>query len=159
MSNAQPSATAPAPAAAPASSDRVRGRLMAQALGKLLDRVRGARDVLPHLAALERGLIDGGTLVIDSVPRPGLAKLCSQLSSLPLPDDDPALQDLLNRLMDALEGRKPAPASPKPALRPVQQDRDDRPFDMERTVVIEEVSHSDFMRVASGETTVQRRDS
>lgn len=165
--------TAAVPAAPHATGDRLRGRLMAQALGKLLDRVRGAREVLPHLAALERGLVDGGTVVIDRVPRVGLAKLCSQLSSLPLPDDDPALHDLLTRLMDALEGRKPAPASapapvrppappPAPARpppRPVLQDRDDYPFDMERTVVIQEVSHSDFMKVASGEATVQRRES
>lgn len=149
-------APAPVPAAAPAGGDRLRGRLMAQALGRLLDRVRGARDVLPHLAALERGLTDGGTTVIDRVPRPGLAKLCSQLGSLPLPDDDPALHDLLTRLMDALEGRKPVPVRPLP--RPVLADRDDLPFDMERTVVIQEVSHSDFMKVAGGETTVQRRE-
>ncbi|MBK6470627.1 MAG: hypothetical protein IPF94_07780 [Betaproteobacteria bacterium] len=145
-----------APDVAPDSGDRLRGRLMAQALGKLLDRVRGARDVLPHLAALERGLTAGGTAVIDRVPRPALAKLCSQLSSLPLPEDDPALQDLLSRLMDALEGRKPAAS--RPGLQPLMPDRDDRPFDMERTVVIQEVSHSDFMAVARGESTAQHRD-
>ena len=33
---------------------------MAQSLGLLLDRAPGARDVLPHLAALERGLLEGG---------------------------------------------------------------------------------------------------
>lgn len=153
-----PPAPAPAPAAAPAGGDRMRGRLMAQALGKLLDRVHGAREVLPHLAALERGLADGGTVVIDRVPRQGLAKMCSQLSSLPLPDDDPALHDLLTRLMDALEGRKPKPPPPKPLPRPLLHDRDDMPFDMERTVVIEEVSHSDFMKVARGESTHRRRE-
>lgn len=158
MSHPPPSAPTLAPATPPDSRDRLRGRLMAQALGKLLDRVRGARDVLPHLAALERGLADGGTVVIDRVPRAGLAKLCSQLSSLPLPDDDPALQDLLTRLLDALEGRKPAPAPARPPPRPVLHDRDDMPFDIERTVVIEEVSHSDFMKVARGEGTIQRRE-
>lgn len=158
MPNLPPSAPDLASAAAPVSGDRVRGRLMAQALGKLLDRVRGARDVLPHLAALERGLSEGGAVVIDRVPRQGLAKLCSQLSSLPLPDDDPALHDLLTRLMDALEGRKPAPTPARPPPRPMLHDRDDRPFDMERTVVIEEVSHSDFMKVARGEATIQRRE-
>ena len=49
----------PAPPIASADADRLRGRLMAHALGRLLDRVRGAREVLPHLAALERGLFDG----------------------------------------------------------------------------------------------------
>jgi hypothetical protein len=132
---------------------------MAQSLGKLLDHVRGAREVLPHLAALERGLAEGGTAVIARVPRVALAKLCSQLSSLPLPQDDPPLHDLLTRLMDALEDRKPPPPKVQPALRSALHDRDDRPFDMERTVVIQEVSHSDFMRVAGGEATVQRRKS
>lgn len=150
---------ASAPAAAPDNGDRLRGRLMGQALGTLLDRVRGAREVLPHLAALERGLQDGGTGVIDRVPRQGLAKLCSQLSSLPLPDDDPALHDLLTRLMDALERGKPPPAAVDSRPRPPLPDRDDRPFDMERTVVIEEVSHSDFMKVARGEAPTQRRES
>lgn len=158
-----PNAPSPVPATTPASGDRLRGRLMAQALGRLLDRVRGARDVLPHLAALERGLLEGGTLVIDRVPRQSLAKLCSQLSSLPLPEDDAALHDLLTRLMDAMEGPKPPPpaaeAKPRPPARPVLHDLDDMPFDMERTVVIEEVSHSDFMKVSRGESTVQRRDS
>ncbi|MDO9073450.1 MAG: hypothetical protein Q7U73_09295 [Rubrivivax sp.] len=160
MPTPQASASAPASVAVPAIGDRLRGRLMALALGKLLDRVSGSREVLPHLAALERGLTDGGTVVIDRVPRAGLAKLCSQLSSLPLPDDDPALHELLTRLMDTLEGRMPAaPAAPaRPLPRPVQHDRDDLPFDMERTVVIEEVSHSDFMKVANGEATFQRRD-
>lgn len=152
----------PAPPLASSDADRLRGRLMSHALGRLLDRVRGAREVLPHLAALERGLFDGGTVVIDRAPRQGLAKLCSQLSSLPLPDDDPALHDLLTRLMDAMEGKQPAPAlapvKPRPALRPVMPDRDDRPFDMEATVVIEEVSHSDFMKVARGEAPTQRSE-
>ena len=146
---------------------------MAQSLGQLLDRVRGARDVLPHLAALERSLVEGGLATIETAPPVVLAKLCSQLSSLPLPQDDPPLHDLLSRLMDALErpaARVPGgavppaapaacatPASPAPPAAPtpppavnkarlVLPDHDNRPFDIERTAVIEEVSHSDFMR-------------
>ena len=148
-----------ASAVAPTSGERLRGRLMAQALGRLLDQVRGAREVLPHLSALERALLDGGPGVIDRVPPQGLAKMCSQLSSLPLPAEDPPLHDLLTRLMDALEARgqlsapalraqAPPPAPPRRLLMP----RDDLPFDIEQTVVINEVSHSDFMRVVDGPT-------
>lgn len=148
---------------------------MAQSLGQLLDRVRGARDVLPHLAALERSLVEGGLASIERAPPVVLAKLCSQLSSLPLPQDDPPLHDLLSRLMDALE--KPAgpapggaapPAAPAPSataaspslVRPrlALPDRDDHPFDIERTVVIEEVSHSDFMREERAHAPTQLDD-
>ncbi|MBA4178563.1 MAG: hypothetical protein C0505_18685 [Leptothrix sp. (in: Bacteria)] len=160
-----PPDTRSAPAAGIADGERMRGRLMAQALGRLLDRARGAREVLPHLAALERGLHDGGTAVIDRVPRQGLTKLCSQLGSLPLPADDPPLHELLTRLMDALEGpasppapaAAAAPAKPPPARRLLPM-RDDLPFDIEQTVVINEVSHSDFMRVAGGHTSIGSDD-
>lgn len=141
---------------------------MAQSLGQLLDRVRGARDVLPHLAALERSLVEGGLASIEKAPPVVLARLCSQLSSLPLPQDDPPLHDLLSRLMDALE--KPAAAGPAAAAPPPPapvpaakarfdlHDRDDRPFDIERTVVIEEVSHSDFMREERAHAPTQLDD-
>lgn len=130
------------PSASPAlanGADRLRGRLMAQSLSKLLDRVRGAREVLPHLAALERGLMDKGTPALAGIPRHWLSKICSQLASLPLPGDDPPLHDLLGRLMDALENHRSEGA--------------DAPFNMERTVIIEEVSHSDFMDAARGVAT------
>lgn len=136
--------------------DRLRGRLMAQSLSQLLDRVRGAREVLPHLAALERGLLEAGPLVIDRVPAPGLARLCSQLGSLPLPVDDAPLHELLTRLMDALQARTAAPAprapGPAPAVRLAMIERDDLPFDIKRTAVIEEATHSEFMRAGGAST-------
>lgn len=114
----------------PTGAGLVRGRLMAQSLMHLLDRVRGARDVLPHLAALERALVQSGVDAIGRVPPHWLAKICSQLSSLPLPGDDAPLQDLLERLLQALHGQQePAPAAG---------------FDATRTVVIREISHSEF---------------
>ena len=122
-------------------ADRLRGRLMAQSLSRLLDRVRGAREVLPHLAALERGLMDNGTLSLAGIPRHWLAKICSQLASLPLPADDPPLHDLLGRLMDALESHR--------------SDGDNAPFNMERTVIIEEISHTDFMIAARADAPTQ----
>lgn len=135
------------PAAAPstvAGADRPRDRLMAHALGRLLDRVPGAREVLPHLAALERGLLEQGAQALNGVPGHWLARICSQLSSLPLPEDDTALHDLLDRLTAAQEAQR--------------AERDNLPFDIERTVVIEEISHSDFMAVARGEAPTQRDD-
>ena len=122
---------AAAPAAAPGTADRVRGRLMAQSLGLLLDQARGAREVLPHLAAMERSLLEAGAQAIEQVPPHWLGRICSQLSSLPLPDQDPPLHDLLQRLMDRL----------------ADQHDDWRPsgvFDPERTVVIREISHSEY---------------
>ncbi|MBU6260279.1 MAG: hypothetical protein KGL18_02190 [Burkholderiales bacterium] len=104
-----PTASAPRSQAEPDGAQRLRGRLMQHSLRKLLDQVRGARDVLPHLAALEVSLGKRGVAVIDEIAHPTLVKICSQLSNLPLPGDDAALQDLLKRLLDALDGRPEQP--------------------------------------------------
>ena len=136
--------SSPAPASNPNGADRLRGRLMAVSLGALLDRVRGARDVLPHLAALKRGLQTSGPSAVDNASEQALAKICSQLGSLPLPDEDKSLHDLLDRVSAALESRR--------------AERHNMPFDIERTVVIEEISHSDFMAVARGEAQTVRDD-
>ena len=115
---------------------------MAQSLGLLLDRAPGARDVLPHLAALERGLLEGGAGAIAQVPPHWLQRICSQLSSLPMPDQDPPLQDLMQRL-----------------LKSVAQQRDNADWelesDAERTVVIREVSHSQFLAAEDELATTQ----
>lgn len=124
------------PPAPPAASDpvaeRLRGRLMQQSLRTLLDRVRGARNVLPHLAALETSLGKHGTAVIATIATPTLSRICSQLSSLPLPSDDPPLHDLLTRLLDTLEAQQPTPQFLST-------------FVGENTLVIQDGSHSDFM--------------
>lgn len=116
-------------------NDRLRGRLMQQSLGAVLDRVRGSRDVLPHLAALEHALGERGVAAIAGIAPQHLTRICSQLGSLPLPEGDQPLQDLQERLLKALE------ASRRPAADPA--------FDPERTVVIREISHSEFMAVAA----------
>ena len=121
---------------------RLKGRLMAQSLGQLLDRARGAREVLPHLAALERSLLELGAPAIDRVPAHWLHRICSQLSSLPLPEEDPPLHDLLQRLMDRLQADQERPA--------VHDE-----FDPERTVVIREISHSEFMAEENAQATTQ----
>lgn len=134
-----PAPPPPHAAAASAAGERLRGRLMAQSLGRLFDRVRGAREVLPHLAALERGLIEHGSDALRRIAPHWLPKICSQLSSLPLPDDDAPLADLQDRLLAAL-----------------REHRDEGlggGFDPERTVVIREISHTDFMNAAAEEAT------
>ena len=118
-----------------ASADLSRGRVMARALGALLDRARGSREVLPHLAALERALADRGATAIDRIPPASLGRICSQLSSLPLPEHEPALHDLLARLLDAQEQLR-MEWNPEGAFHP------------EKTVVIREISHSEFMAAA-----------
>jgi hypothetical protein len=108
---------------------------MAAALGRLLDKARGAREVLPHLAALERGLKKDGKAAIDRIPEHWLGRITSQLSSLPLPDDEPPLHDLLQCLSERL---RPAAIEWEAPSMPCR-------FDPEQTVVIREISHSEFL--------------
>jgi len=123
--------SSPHASSSPSAADRIRGRLMAESLGRLLDRAPGAREVLPHLAALERSLLERGASVVDQVPPTWLAKIGSQLSSLPVPEDDAPLQDLLTRLL-ALVQEQRAEWNPGSDFSP------------ERTVVIREISHTEF---------------
>lgn len=116
---------------------------MAHALGRLLDRARGSREVLPHLAALERGLITNGSAAIDRIPKEWLGRIASQLASLPLPPEEAPLHDLLQRLSGRLdngtiEWKEPSMHGS---------------FDPERTVVIREISHSEFMAEADAQAT------
>ena len=115
---------------------------MAQSLGQLLDRAPGAREVLPHLTALERSLLELGASAIDRVPTNWLHRICSQLSGLPLPDEDPPLHNLLHRLMDRLQASQ--------ERLHVREE-----FDPERTVVIREISHSEFMAEENAQATTQ----
>lgn len=120
-------------------AERLQARLMQQSLRRLLDRVTGARDVLPHLAALENSLGKHGLALLETVPLHTLAKICSQLSSLPLPDDDPSLNALLTRLLDTLEAK-----SPRNQFQPTEV--------TEATLVIEDVvSHSEFMALQNAD--------
>lgn len=116
---------------------------MAQSLGLLLDQARGAREVLPHLAALERSLLERGLSAVDHVPLHWLGRICSQLSSLPLPPQDAPLQDLLGRLMKRLEAQ-------------FEDDGHARGgFDPHRTVVIREISHTAFDEAQAEQATTE----
>ncbi|MCC6851279.1 MAG: hypothetical protein GX886_16880 [Comamonadaceae bacterium] len=122
-----------APAEACSDAELLRGRLMQRSLRALLDQVRGARDVLPHLAALEGALGEQGAAAVERIPLQFVGKVFRQLRVLPLPEDDAPLQDLVARLQHAL--RQAGPATTHRLS----------PFDPEATVVIMEGSHSDFM--------------
>jgi len=114
-------------------AELLRGRLMQRSLRVLLDQVRGSREALPHLAALEAALGGRGTAAIELIPVQFIGKVFRQLRVLPLPDDDAALQDLIVRLQRAMRQGRPASTYQL------------SPFDPEATVVITEGSHSDFM--------------
>ena len=129
-----PDSAAAGPSAADeAAADRLRGRLMARSLQVLLDQVRGSREAMPHLAALEAALVQQGAGCIDEIPPHLLARMHSQLRVLPVSADDAALNDLSARLQQARRQHAP------------QQTLQLAPFDPEATVVISEGSHTDFM--------------
>ena len=115
---------------------------MAQSLGRLLDQARGSREVLPHLAALERRLLERGAGAIEQVPALWLGRIVSQLSSLPLPQQDAPLHDLLQRMLK-LQQALSDDWQPHSGL------------NAERTVVIREISHSEFAAAADEVATTR----
>lgn len=137
--------TPPPSRAAELPANQLRSRQMVASLGRLLDRVQGSREVLPHLAALERGLLDDGMEAFDKLQPQWMRRIASQLGSLPLPEDDAPLQDMLHVVMDRLEAQRATPHNV--------------PFDMERTVVIEEISHTDFMTMTRADAPTEIDDS
>jgi hypothetical protein len=144
--SADSSAAATAAAPPPYGTDRELGRRMQQSLGALLDCVRGSREVLPHLCALERGLGEHGTAAVQRVSIPALARICSQLSSLPLPAGDRPLAQLQTLLLDTLDDRCPQVNERTVVLPP-------------GSMHVAEVSHTDFERAARELATTQRDDS
>lgn len=134
---------------------------MRESLTHLLNKVHGVRQALPHLAALETALDEHGPAVLAGMSRPVLGKLCSQLSGLPLPADDPPLQDLLERLMRALETSPPAlPAALHPAPRVAQRPlhlHDLSDFLTDDKLLVAEASYTDFA-AAADELATTRSD-
>lgn len=114
-------------------AELLRGRLMQRSLRVLLDQVRGSREVMPHLAALEAALGERGAGAVEQIPPQFVGKVFRQLRVLPLPEDDAALQDLIARLQRATRRAQSAETMQL------------SPFDPEATVVIMEGSHSDFI--------------
>lgn len=121
----------------PQAHEQARAKVMAMALAALLNRVTGARDVLPHLSALEAALRERGLASLEQASVPVLSKICTQLASLPVADDDAPLQDLQTRLLDAMDRR----TRPKNLMSTMGNDQ----------VIVAEISHSAFMAAANGE--------
>lgn len=86
---------------------------MALALKLMLDKVAGARDALPHLAALERALAADGTTVLERIPLPSLRRMGAQLAALPLELDNRPLRALQVQVQGAILRRSDAPP-PRP---------------------------------------------
>lgn len=116
----------------PEPAERKAGRAMAYSLKCLLDQVPGAREVLPHLAALERGLAAEGPRVLDQVPLPALKKMGAQLASLPVRPQDLPLRALQVQLLQAIERR----SAPPPSYLPSSLDGD--------RVEVQEISASEW---------------
>ncbi len=117
---------------------------MQSALKRLLDPVRGARAAFPHLAALEEGLGRRGVAAIDEVPLHWLAKITTQLGSLPLRDEDLELQDLLSSLCLAIERLQSPPDVARPAAEACSNELGDiHPLS---SMEVSEVSHSAFIQ-------------
>ena len=113
---------------------------MLASLSALLDRVRGSREVLPHLAALENGLARHGAAAVQMIPPKALPRLHSQLISLPLDSSDAALKILRARVAAALEAQRAAEAPPAPAGREYLST-----FTGDDRLHVSEVSHSSFL--------------
>ncbi|MCP5271754.1 MAG: hypothetical protein H6932_11035 [Burkholderiaceae bacterium] len=129
---ADPAAMHPDPA-------RKAGRAMALALKLMLDRVTGARDALPHLAALERALAADGTAVLGAIPLPSLKRMGAQLAALPLDLDNKPLRALQVQLQAAILRREDPPPPPRPAPLPYLPSSLD-----ESRVEVTEVSESEW---------------
>ncbi len=79
---------------------------MLASMKALLDKVPGSRQVLPYLAALESTLDERGIAGVEALAPKVLERICTQLSSLPLPKDDAPLIDLFSRLLDLMEAHQ-----------------------------------------------------
>jgi len=129
------------------AASRIRGQLMQMALRDLLNQVRGARDALPHLAALERALGQKGISAIAEVPLQWLPRITTQLGSLPIREDDRELNELLRRLTNALQVHQEPRADSARFL---------SDFNTDDRLVVNEVSHSVFTAVLDAEAASPR---
>ncbi len=95
----------------PAQESAARGAAMTTALSAMLDRVKGSREALPLMAALERSLQTQGLSAIDNASHSVLARIAGQLATLPAAPQDSAMLDLQTYLLDRLTPPAPAAAA------------------------------------------------
>lgn len=102
----QPETPTPAP-----HGPNSHSQAMAAALGAILDRVRGARDALPLMAALENSLRSKGMQAIHETALSTMVRVAAQLEALPIASDDAAMQALRLHVMDRVGVRTTLPSS------------------------------------------------
>ncbi len=125
-----------------ASLDDLHVQAMSRALSALLDKVAESRRALPHLAALEISLKRNGLSSVKQASLPVLTKVSAQLAGMPEVPRDPALLSLQGVLLSALARHRP----PHPSAQ--MEDLGDG-----GVVEVSEVSHTDFLAIANGQTT------
>lgn len=125
----------------PGGTPDARSQAMAKSLGAILDRVPGARDALPLMAALERSLLRLGLGAVESASTTSLTRIAAQLATLPVADDDAPMRALQARLLAVIGSRAHANGSPQGFL---------SSFLTESKLEVSEASHSDFMRATQG---------
>ncbi|MBL0085296.1 MAG: hypothetical protein IPP87_16105 [Ideonella sp.] len=111
---------------------------MVSSLKALLDTVKHARKVFPHLAALESDLKKHGLVVLQKAPVSALLKASQDLARMPLRQDDAPLQELGTMLLGELEARSQQHSGQYRST-----------FVSDSKLVVSEGSHTDFM-VAAG---------
>lgn len=87
-------------------------KLIAKKLRELLDRHPAARQVLSHLAVLDRALHRRGGVTVDDLPTELLRQALCQLQALAAKGNEDGLGQLRARLTLALIRREVAPAEP-----------------------------------------------
>ncbi|MEQ1804496.1 MAG: hypothetical protein ABL900_03885 [Burkholderiaceae bacterium] len=110
-------------------------------LKDLLNLSAGARDVLQHLAGLERALKTLGLGAFEGLPSHVLKRTAAQLENV-LPQPVPAgIAEIRTRIAKALAAHERAQSAPavKPAPPPIYFSDD--------KLQVSETTHTDFMRV------------
>ena len=85
------------------SLESLQAQQMGRALSALLEQVKDSRQALPHLAALEKSLIQGSMACLDQASLSVLTKVSLQLASLPDHGQDEGLRELQSALLGALD--------------------------------------------------------
>jgi hypothetical protein len=104
----------------PVSADETLPRMRGE-LKELLGRTQGAREVLAHLAAVERALKTVGLTALESLPTLVLKRAASQLESVLPQPCGPGITELRERLAKVLadlEQRTQAAAASSPPVAP-----------------------------------------
>ncbi len=117
---------------------RMRGELRS-----LLNQTPSAREVLQHLAGLERTLKTLGLGAFEGLPSHVLKRTATQLDGVLPQPISPGIAEIRTRIAKALAAHERVQSAPAPAPKPVQQPvyfSDDK-------LQVSETTHTDFMRV------------